>query len=270
MSNEPLEGEPPRPPEPFSLTGRNALITGAARGIGYATAVRMIEAGANVALNDIDADALQDAVRTLPTGTRVIALPGDVADTTIHPTLVRRVVEELGSLDILVNNAGTFRPTPLDALDGELVDRQYAVNVKGVLFLASAAAAVMPAGSAIVNVSSLGGVRPPFAGLSAYHATKGAVDSLTRDMALEWGPRGIRVNGVGPGGILTGGRTQVTKDPLFPAEVINAITERATGRPAGRMGYADDVATVIVFMASPAARFVTGQLLLVDGGYFYT
>jgi NAD(P)-dependent dehydrogenase (short-subunit alcohol dehydrogenase family) len=112
-------------------------------------------------------------------------------------------------------------------------------------------------------------VRPPFVGLAAYHATKGAVDSLTRDMALQWGPQGIRVNGAGPGGILTEGRGQVTEHPMFPPDLLAEITERATNRPLRRMGYADDLAMVIVFLASPASAFVTGQLLLVDGGYYY-
>jgi gluconate 5-dehydrogenase len=170
---------------------------------------------------------------------------------------------------VLVNNAGTVQPTPLDDLDPDLVDRLYALNVKAVLFLSAEAAKVMTPGSSIINLSSLGGLRPPFPGLAAYHATKGAIDSLTRDMALDWGRRGIRVNGAAPGGILTEGRDQVTQHPLFPPELIDEITERATGRPLGRMGYADDLAMAIVFLASPAARFITGHQLLVDGGYFY-
>ena len=111
-------------------------------------------------------------------------------------------------------------------------------------------------------------MRPPFPGLSAYHATKGAVDSLTRDMALEWGPKGIRVNSAAPGGILTEGAPQVRDSPLFTPEQMASITAKAEGRPLGRMGYADDLAMVVVFLASPAARFITGQMILVDGGYY--
>jgi 3-oxoacyl-[acyl-carrier protein] reductase len=261
---------PPRPEKPFSLEGKVALVTGAARGIGYATALRMLEAGADVAVNDMDGPALEAAVERLEAvGPRVLPLVADVGDLSMHQQMVRRTVDELGALDVLVNNAGTFEPTPLDDLDPDLVDKQYATNVKGLLFLSAEAAQVMRPGSAIVNISSLGGVRPPFPGLAAYHATKGAVDSLTRDMALQWGPAGIRVNGAAPGGILTEGRGQVTEHPLFPPEVMSEITARAVGRPLGRMGYADDLAMVVVFLASPAAGFVTGQQLLVDGGYFY-
>ena len=113
----------------------------------------------------------------------------DASDRTQIADLVRQTVDELGSLDILVNNAGMYEPTPLDRLDPAVVDRMIDVNIKGVLYLSAAAAEVMAPGSVIVHISSLGGVRPPFAGLSVYHATKGALDSLTRDMALEWGNR---------------------------------------------------------------------------------
>ncbi|MBL7489441.1 SDR family oxidoreductase [Frankia sp. AgB1.9] len=245
-------------------------MTGGARGIGYATARRFLEAGAAVAVNDVDAAALDVAVAELRTvGPPVLALPADVGDLTQHRPMIDRTVAGLGHLDVLVNNAGTFQPTPLDALDPALVDQLFTVNVKGLLFLSAAAVEVMSPGSSIVNVSSLGGVRPPFGGLAAYHATKGAVDSLTRDMAITWGPRGIRVNGAGPGGILTEGRGQVTEHPLFPPEMMTEIMRRAMDRPLGRMGYADDLAMVIVFLATPAAGFITGQHLLVDGGYYY-
>jgi 3-oxoacyl-[acyl-carrier protein] reductase len=264
-----MDGEPPRVVEPFRLDGKVALVTGAARGIGFAAARRLAEAGADLALNDVDAHALDAAVaRLVPLGRRVLALPADVGDLGTHRPMVERTVAELGSLDVLVNNAGTFRPTPLDDLDAGLVDRLFDLNVKGVLFLSAEAARVMGPGSSIVHLSSLGGVRPPFPGLTAYHATKGAIDSMTRDMALEWGPKGIRVNGAAPGGILTEGGTQVRDHPHYSPEAMAAIVERSTNRPLGRQGYADDLATVIVFLASPAARFVTGQQLLVDGGFY--
>jgi NAD(P)-dependent dehydrogenase (short-subunit alcohol dehydrogenase family) len=264
-----LEGQPERPADPFSLAGRHALITGGARGIGYATALRMLEAGASVMVSDIDAAALDDAVHRLQAeGFPVESEMADVGDLSQIQRLVERTVAALGSLDVLVNNAGTFQPTPLDALDPKLVDRMFDVNTKGLLYMSAEAVKVMPPGSAIVHVSSLGGIRPPFTGLSAYHATKGAIDSLTRDMALEWGRRGIRVNSVAPGGILTEGGGQVTEHPLFPPDRMAGIMARARSRPLGRMGYADDPALAVVFLASPAAGFITGQQLLVDGGYY--
>jgi NAD(P)-dependent dehydrogenase (short-subunit alcohol dehydrogenase family) len=136
------------------------------------------------------------------------------------------------------------------------------------LYLSAEAAKVMAPGSAIIHISSLGGVRPPFPGLSAYHATKGALDSLTRDMALEWGPKGIRVNSAAPGGIMTGGVNQVGDSPAWTQDQLAAIGKRAMSRPAGRMGFANDLSPVVLFLASPAARFINGQMILVDGGYY--
>ena len=265
-----VAGPPERPKDPFSLRGRNVLVTGGARGIGYATAVRMIEAGARVMLNDLDGDALNDAVANLEAGNTVVveAFRADVSELEQIRALVAHTVEVLGSLDVLVNNAGFYEPTPLNTLDPRVVDKLLDVNTKGLLYTSAEAAKVMQPGSAIVHVSSLGGIRPPFSGLSVYHASKGAVDSLTRDMALEWGPLGIRVNSVAPGGILTEGRGQVTQHPIFSGERMAAIMERAEGRALGRMGFADDPALAIVFLASPAAGFITGQQLLVDGGYY--
>ena len=255
---------------PFRLDGKVAVVTGGARGIGYAIAVRMLEAGATVVLNDIDSPALTSAVARLAESApgRVVPFVGDVADRDDIHRLVTTTVDTCGTLDILVNNAGFYAPTPLEALEPDTVDRLLDVNVKGLLYLSAEAAAVMAPGSAIVHISSLGGVRPPFPGLTVCHATKGALDSMTRDMALSWGPRGIRVNSAAPGGIMTEGAGQVRDSPLYTAEEMAAITERATNRPLGRMGCADDLATVVVFLASPAAGFITGQMLLVDGGYY--
>ena len=181
-------GPPQRPKDPFSLRGRNVLITGAARGIGYATAVRMIEAGARVMLNDVDGDALDEAAANLVTDDTVVveAFQADVSELEQIRALVEQAVDVLGSLDVLVNNAGFYEPTPLDTLDPQVVDKLLDVNTKGLLYTSAEAAKVMRPGSAIVHVSSLGGIRPPFSGLSVYHASKGAIDSLTRDMALEW------------------------------------------------------------------------------------
>ena len=149
--------------DPFGLAGRHAVVTGAGRGIGFAVASRMLEAGADVVVNDIEAEALKEAVDRLDDhGHRVVPACADASDRDQISDLVRQTVDELSSLDILVNNAGTCEPTPLDPA---VVDRMIDVNVKGVLYL-SAAAEAMAQGSVIVHISSLGGVRPPFAGLS--------------------------------------------------------------------------------------------------------
>jgi 3-oxoacyl-[acyl-carrier protein] reductase len=197
----------------------------------------------------------------------VHGIRADIAAREEVTSLVTETMGEFGALDILVNNAGFYASTPLERLDPELIDRLLAVNVKGLLYMSAAAAEVMKPGSAIVHISSLRGLRPPFGGLSVYHATKGAVDSLTRDMAVSWGPRGIRVNSAAPGGILTEGGAQVRDSPVFAPGEMAEIMKRAENRPLGRMGYADDLAPVVVFLAGPALAFITGQMLLVDGGY---
>jgi NAD(P)-dependent dehydrogenase (short-subunit alcohol dehydrogenase family) len=161
-------------------------------GIGFAIASRMVAAGAHVVVNDIDPDALGTAKTRLQpqaAGRRVHAIRADVAARDEVTALVAETMSEFGSLDILVNNAGFYAPTPLEKLDTDVIDRRLAVNVKGLLYMSAAAAEVMKPGSAIVHISSPGGLRPPFGGLSVYHATKGAVDSLTRDMAVSWGPQ---------------------------------------------------------------------------------
>ena len=246
-------------------------MTGAARGIGFATARRLAEAGADVAVNDVDADALDEAVgRLQSTGRRILALRADVSDLSTHAPMVATTVAELGSLDVLVNNAGTFQPTPLDDLDPDLVDQLYALNVKAVLFLSAEAAKVMGPGSSIINLSSLGGLRPPFPGLAAYHATKGAIDSLTRDMALDWGRRGIRVNGAGAG--RASSPRAGARSPSTRCSRPSSSTRSPSGPPAGRWGgWATPTTWRWPSSSWPARRpgFITGQQLLVDGGYFY-
>jgi 3-oxoacyl-[acyl-carrier protein] reductase len=255
--------------QPFDVNGRNVLVTGGASGIGLAIVKQFLQAGANVLVNDIDADALSTVIPLLADyAGRAAHYAGDLSDPGCISGMVAATVASFGSLDVLVNNAGIYSPTPLDRLDPAVVERMFAVNVKGLLYLSAEAAKIMAPGSAIIHISSLGGVRPPFPGLSAYHATKGALDSLTRDMALEWGPKGIRVNSAAPGGIMTGGVNQVGDSPAMSPEQLKQIGMRAMSRPAGRMGFANDLSPVVLFLASPAARFINGQMILVDGGYY--
>ena len=255
--------------QPFDVTGRNVLVTGGASGIGLAIVKQFLQAGANVLVNDIDEVALGAVMPQLANyAGRAAHYAGDLSYPACISGMVAATVETFGTLDVLVNNAGIYSPTPLDRLDPDVVERMFAVNVKGLLYLSAEAAKIMAPGSAIIHISSLGGVRPPFPGLSAYHATKGALDSLTRDMALEWGPKGIRVNSAAPGGIMTGGVSQVGESLAWTQDQLAAIGKRAISRPAGRMGFANDLSPVVLFLASPAARFINGQMILVDGGYY--
>jgi 3-oxoacyl-[acyl-carrier protein] reductase len=255
--------------QPFDVAERNVLVTGGASGIGLAIVKQFLQAGANVLVNDVDEGALDNVMPDLADYPGHAApYAGDISEPACISGVIAATVQAFGSLDVLVNNAGIYSPTPLDRLDPDVVERMFAINVKGLLYLSAAAAKAMAPGSAIIHISSLGGVRPPFPGLSAYHATKGALDSLTRDMALEWGPKGIRVNSAAPGGIMTSGVNQVGDSPAWTKDQLAAIGMRAMSRPAGRMGFANDLSPVVLFLASPAARFINGQMILVDGGYY--
>jgi NAD(P)-dependent dehydrogenase (short-subunit alcohol dehydrogenase family) len=253
--------------ELFSLDGRVAIVTGAGKGIGYAAAEALVGAGASVLLADNDPHAAAAAVEKLAAPGRVDAAVVDVADPAHATLMVERAIDRFGALDILVNNAAVYPPTPLDNLDDGVVDRLLDVNIKGVLYGTAAAAKVMRPSSTVINIGSLGAFQSPFAGLSLYHATKGAIVTLTRDHAQELGHRGIRVNCVAPGGISTEGNDQISNSPLFSADRLAKIRERTTNRLLGRTGHPDDIASVIVFFASPAAQFITGQTLIVDGGF---
>lgn len=253
--------------EMFSLDGQVAIVTGAGKGIGFAAAEGLLKAGASVVIADQDPDAAASAVERLAPQGNAQSVVVDVADRIQVASMVEHAMAAFGRLDILVNNAAVYPPTPLDDLDPELVDRVLDVNVKGVLYCTAAAAAAMQTGSSIINIASLGAFQSPFAGLSLYHATKGAIVTMTRDHAQELGHRGIRVNCVAPGGISTEGNGQISTSPLFSAERLAKIRERTTNRLLGRTGYPDDVASVITFFATPAAQFITGQTLIVDGGF---
>ena len=247
---------------PFDLDGRTALVTGASRGIGAATARALDRAGARVALVARTTGALESVAADLSRDPVVIT--GDLADADAAAAAVGRALEALGSLDVLVNNAAAAARMPSTELDGEVIDRMLAVNVRNLLLLTTA---VLPSmverrSGSIVNLSSVSGVIGT-PNRSAYAATKGAVDAMTRSLAMEFGPHGIRVNSVAPGVIDTD-LWKTNKAIPGVVEQINALT------PLRRWGTAEDVADVIVFLASDAARFVTAQTISVDGGMAHT
>jgi NAD(P)-dependent dehydrogenase (short-subunit alcohol dehydrogenase family) len=247
----------------FRLDGREALVTGAAHGIGLATAAALAEAGASVCLTDIDGPAVAKAAAGLAdTGLSVTAKALDVTD----EAAARRAVYDIGAagrLDILVNNAGIAARAPSATYEREVWDRVIAVNLTGCFLMAQAAASVMlPRRSGcIVNVASIMGlVGNGLYPNPAYHATKGALINLTRALAIEWAPQRVRVNAVAPCFVETPLTTKLLADPTMRAE----ITART---PLGRLATPDDVATAILFLVSDAAAMVTGHVLAVDGGW---
>jgi NAD(P)-dependent dehydrogenase (short-subunit alcohol dehydrogenase family) len=237
------------------LDGKRALVTGAASGIGLATARRMLEEGARVALLDVDEASLVEAARSLDAP----ALVADVGDAEAVAAAVDETVSRLGGLDLLFNNAGAGQVRSLHRYAPDEVDRILRVNFVGVFnALRSAVPALQAAGGgAVVNCSSAAAWQPT-RGESPYCAAKAAVNALTKSAALEYAP-GIRVNSVSPGVI----RTNLT-EALFRIDgLIDPVIEQM---PLGRVGDAGDVADVVVFLLSDLARYVTGQDLVVDGG----
>ena len=248
----------------YDFENKVALVTGAASGIGLATARAFAAAGAAVALADLDKDAVHTATAELTsTGHRAIGIGCDVTDESQVAALVDRVVATYGRLDMAFNNAGVQAP-PSDAADetAENFDRVNAVNLRGVWASMKHELRHMREldGGAIVNCSSLGGL----VGLperAAYHASKHGVIGLTRSAAVEYAPRGVRINAVCPGTI----DTPMVAGML--ASQADAMAEIMKQQPIGRLGQAEEIAAAVVWLCSPAAGFVVGVALPVDGGF---
>ena len=249
----------------WSLSGRRAVVTGGAKGIGAATAKRLAEAGADVIVADIDeSGAARTAVEIAGvTGRTVISTALDISDTASIVAVADLCVERLGGLDIWVNNAGIY-PTTGPALQAsdDFIDRLLEVNVRGSYACAREAAKRMSAGGVIVNLASTTGFRAA-PGISAYVVSKHAVVGLTKSLALEFGPMNIRVVGVAPGPIDTPG----VQDQLAPLKAAGLdVGARMSQTLLGRAGQADDIARVILFLASDMAAWITGEVVVADAG----
>ena len=244
----------------IDLRGRRALVTGGSRGVGRATALLLARAGADVMITyqsrDADARAVVEELETL--GVRALAHAGDIADAAVVDAIFARIMDAWGGLDIYVGNAGVWPPEHVDIAD--MTDAQWrrtrAVNLDSIFLTTRAAARVISDDGRIVLVSSTAGQRGE-AGHADYAATKGAVISLVKSVAVELGPRGITVNAVAPGWI----DTEMVVQPM--------TTGRAgyeTSIPLRRIASAEDVAGPIVFLCSALARHITGEIVNVNGG----
>ena len=247
------------PLEQFRLDGRVAAVTGAAGGIGRATAVALAGAGARVAIADIDELGLKETAAMIPGSLPVTT---DVTKKAEVDRLVERTVSDLGRLDVMANIAGIIRGGPLLTIEEGELDRVLAVNLKGVFFGCQAALAVMTdqGSGSIVNMTSTA-LDQPAAGLASYSISKAGVAMLTRVAAQEGGPKGVRVNAVAPGFVVTPMTTR--PDPHQMESMLSAMRKRS---PLGAVGQAEDIANAVLYLASDASRFVTGQIIRPNGG----
>jgi 2-deoxy-D-gluconate 3-dehydrogenase len=258
--------------ELLDLSGRVALVTGAAQGFGFASARRLAEAGAAVLLTDRRGDRLEAAAERLGAyGDRIAWALGDVSVPDEVDALIATAVERFGRLDVLVNNAAAYSNIKLDEMPLDRFAGVIDVNVNGTFWCARQAARQMIQqgdGGVIVNVTSIDALHPTSPGMSHYTTSKHALWGLTKSLALELGPRGIRTNAVAPGPSLTEGAIEYIKAGAPEGIDVEKQWEQASGRvPLRRFADPDEIGCAVLFLASDLSAYLNGAQIVVDGGY---
>jgi NAD(P)-dependent dehydrogenase (short-subunit alcohol dehydrogenase family) len=252
----------------FDLSGRVALITGAGVGFGEAISLAFAEYGCDIAACDLDIEGPQrTAEKVRKTGRRAIALKADVSVRGEVFAMVDATVQQLGGIDILVNCAGIPQHDPAESTPLETWDRVLNINLRGTFLACQAAARFMleKKSGVIINFSSIAGVVCVGRGANAYCASKGGVNALTKQLALEWADRGIRVNAIAPCQFMTPGLKEVMAKPQFNPDKL--MQTWVSNIPLGRVGEPEEIVGPALFLASNASSMVTGVILPVDGGY---
>ncbi|MDD1505692.1 SDR family oxidoreductase [Lysinibacillus sp. CNPSo 3705] len=247
----------------FSLKGKTAIITGGGRGLGAQIAQGFAEAGANIVLCSRKVEACEEvAVELAELGVQTLALACDVTKPEDIANVVSKTLESFGQIDILVNNSGASWGTPAVEMPYEAWQKVFDVNVNGTFLMSQAVGKIMleQKSGKIINIASiagLGGTLPDFMDTIGYNASKGAVITLTKDLAVKWGPYGVNVNAIAPG--------------FFPTKMSQVLIERGQDylmgvTPLKRLGTENDLKGVALFLAAAASDYITGDVIVVDGG----
>ena len=245
------------------LKGKVAVVTGASKGIGAGIAKQLASDGASVIVNYASdkTGAEKTVAEIVKAGGKATAVGASVSEASGIETLFTQAKKIYGTVDILVNNAGVYKFVPIEDITAEDIDFMYGTNVKGLLLTTQAAVAQFPAtGGSIINIGSVASEQTPPT-TAIYSSTKGAVDTITRVLAKELGPKKIRVNSVNPGPVVTEGfKSAGVEGSDFEKQML-------AGTPLGRIGQPDDIGTVVSFLVSDDARWITGSLLQAAGGF---
>ncbi len=249
------------------LSGKSAIVTGGAAGIGFAIAERLAEAGASVLVADKDAATAETAVASLrERGSSAIALAVDVSDEAQVKAMIAKAVEAFGGVDILVNNAGIYPTVSVLGASKDDFEKIIRVNLMGAFFVAKAAATQMIAqnrGGKIINITSIDALHPSSVGLALYDASKHGLWGFTKNLALELAPHKIWVNAIAPGAVATPGTGMGNSTDPVIAKIIETFNAKI---PMRRMANADEIGKVALFLASDLSSYMTGSQIVVDGG----
>lgn len=253
----------------FDFKGKSVIVTGGSMGIGYGIVRRFAEAGANVVIADIsDIGAKKAAAVAKEFNVNVVFMKTDISSEAEVKKLIKETEKKFGGIDIMVNNAGIYPITPVLTMDTAIWEKTQAINLRGTFLCCREAGLVMQKKQqgSIINIASVDALHPSMVGLAAYDASKHGIWGFTKNFALEVAKDHIRVNAIAPGGIRTEGVEQMSQGQTLAAANPKAPAVAPMAVPMKRMGEPDEIATVTLFLASDAASYMTGAMVVVDGG----